>query len=196
MAVLIVTDPLAGAIGLISPLAGGGFLINILADGHCAALDSIQPVPSVGIGIIDLFAAASGTLLHALFVPVLLAVFFNPAVLLAELGGVVLAVEGDSSGGNAAGLLYSCIHELCACAVLIGAGKDSHCGNGGLFSSAVSGALLGLNSLGFFAAVVGIITSVVPLTGSGGFHKLCRDNDIILVHIECSNAIAYIQSGV
>ena len=60
----------------------------------------------------------------------------------------------------------------------------------------MSGALLGLKSLGFFAAVVGIITSVVPLTGSGGFHKLCRDNDIILVHIECSNAIAYIQSGV
>ena len=106
VALCIVTDPLAGAIGLISPLAGGGFLVNVLADGHCAALDSIQPVPGVGIGIIDLFAAAGGTLLHALFVPVLLAVFFNPAVLLAVLGGVVLAVEGDSSGGNAC-LLYT-----------------------------------------------------------------------------------------
>ena len=142
VAVLIVTDPLAGAIGLISPLAGGGFLVNVLVDGHCAALDSIQPVPGIGIGIIDLFAAALSTLLHAVFVPVLLAVFFNPAVLLAVLGGVVLAVEVDSSGGNAAGLLYRCIHELSACAVLIGAGKDSHCGNGGLFSSAMSGAFL------------------------------------------------------
>ena len=66
----------------------------------------------------------------------------------------------------------------------------------------MNGALLGFESLSFFAAVVGVITSVVTLTGSGGFsrlgfHKLCRDNDIILVHFECSNAIAvHIQSGV
>ena len=170
MAVLIVTDPLAGAIGLISPLAGGGFLVNVLVDGHCAALDSIQPVPGVGIGIIDLFAAALSTLLHALFVPVLLAVFFNPAVLLAVLGGVVLAVEVDSSGGNAAGLLYSCIHELCACAVLIGAGKDSHCGNGGLFSGTMNGALLGLSRRSLFK-------------GCFKLHMVCRHSEGILATV-------------
>ena len=98
-------------------------------------------------------------------------------------------------------ILCNCsIYELRTCASLIGAGKDSHCGNGGLFSGIVSGAFLGFESLSFFAAVVGVIA----LAGVGGFsgllllkgrfkiHTVGRHGDLVcaLLIKLCSNRAA------
>ena len=44
VALCIVTDPLAGAIGAVSPLASFGFLIDILAGGFLALVNGIQPI--------------------------------------------------------------------------------------------------------------------------------------------------------
>ena len=70
VALCIVTDPLAGTIGAVSPLASFGFLIDILAGGFLALVNGIQPVPSVGSRVIDFLAAAIQALANALFVPV------------------------------------------------------------------------------------------------------------------------------
>ena len=69
MALCIVTDPLAGTIGAVSPLASFGFLIDILAGGFLALVNGVQPVPSVGSRVIDFLAAAIQALANALFVP-------------------------------------------------------------------------------------------------------------------------------
>lgn len=69
VALCIVTDPLTGTIGPISPLASFGFLIDILAGGFLALVNGVQPVPSVGSRVIDFLAAAIQALANALFVP-------------------------------------------------------------------------------------------------------------------------------
>ena len=75
------------------PFAAVGFLVNILADGFCTALVGVQPVPGVGIGVINFLAAAGGTLFHAVLVPVILAVHGFPT----GVGGS--AVGGFRRGG-------------------------------------------------------------------------------------------------
>ena len=66
------------AVGIIPhPFAAVGFLVNILADGFCAALVGVQPVPGVGIEVINFLAAASGALLYAVFVPVVLCLLYT-----------------------------------------------------------------------------------------------------------------------
>ena len=59
------------AVGIVThPLTAVGVLIDVLIGGHSAALNSIQPVPGIALGVIDFLAAASGTLAHAVFVPI------------------------------------------------------------------------------------------------------------------------------
>jgi hypothetical protein len=72
------------------PFAAVGFLVNILADGFCAALVGVQPVPGIGIGVINFLAAASGALLYAVFVPVVLAVHGFPTGIAAVIAVIVM----------------------------------------------------------------------------------------------------------
>ena len=84
------------AVGIVAhPFAAVGFLVYILADGFCAALVGVQPVPGVGIGVVNLFAAAGGTLFHAVLVPVILAVHSFPT-----------GVGGNTVGGFRRGGLF------------------------------------------------------------------------------------------
>ena len=72
------------AVGIVThPLAAVGVLIDVLIGGHSTALNSIQPVPGIALGVIDFLAAASGALAHAVFVPIpgAAGVFLIPAVL-------------------------------------------------------------------------------------------------------------------
>ena len=49
------------AVGIVThPLAAVGVLIDVLIGGHSAALNSIQPVPGIALGVIDLFTAVAG----------------------------------------------------------------------------------------------------------------------------------------
>ena len=84
------------AVGIIAdPLAAVGVLIDILIGGHSAALNSIQPVPGIALGVIDFLAAASGALALAAFVPELVAVDVDPLLIQAN------ACGGIKCAGNA-----------------------------------------------------------------------------------------------
>ena len=80
LAVLAVLTFYHVAVGIIAhPFAAVGFLINVFIHGLGTALVGIQPVPGVAAGIVNFLAAACGALLHAVFVPVVLAVLAAPA---------------------------------------------------------------------------------------------------------------------